>query len=76
MMKPPVPKGHLKQTTHVWNPAADTKVLQTNRSQKNSYKVKPSQNVCSAFPPDSLDTDSVAPKVLEIYTDVSLQMQK
>lgn len=76
MMKPRVPKGHLKQTTHVCNHAADTKVLQTNRSQKNSYKVKPSQNVCSAFSPDSPDTDSFAPKVLEIYTDVSLQMQK
>lgn len=74
MMKFRVPKGHLKQTNYICNHAADTKVLKTNRSQKNSYKVKPSQNVCSAFPPDSPDTDSFAPKVLEIYTDALLQM--
>lgn len=42
------------------------KLWQTNRSQKNRYKLKPSQNVCSAFPPDSPDADSFAPSFKSI----------
>lgn len=46
--------------------AADAQVLQTNRSQNNRYKVKPNQNVCSAFPADSPDSDSVVPRFRSI----------
>lgn len=46
--------------------AADAQVLQTNRSQKNRYKLKPNQTVCSALPPDSPDADSFAPSFKSI----------
>lgn len=43
-----------------------------NRSQESRYTL----NVCSAFPADSPDADSFAPKVFEISTDAWMQMQE
>lgn len=53
----------------IWISAFAHTLQMLNRSQKNRYTLKPSRNVCSAFPADSPDADSFAPKVLEISTD-------